>query len=100
MCLEEQDRLSERAAKVADAVRYIERNNPNIEHFLSQCDAYLAFNNDEEVSTFVNEVKALILQACSEFINSNTSDISAYRNLLQKLARRRVRDPRLKVFTT
>lgn len=100
MCPEEPNRLSERAAKVADTVRYLERNNPNIEHFLSQCDAYLAFNSDDGVSAFVNEVKALILHACSEFMNSNTSDISAYRNLLQKLARRRVRDPRLKVFTT
>ncbi|AIR88126.1 SIR2 family protein [Pseudomonas cremoricolorata] len=100
MCPEGQNRLSERAAQVADTVRYHERENPNIEHFLSQCDAYLAFNNDVEVSTFVNDVKALILHACSEFMNSDNSDISAYRNLLQKLARRRVRDPRLRVFTT
>ncbi|EPM9933765.1 TPA: SIR2 family protein [Pseudomonas aeruginosa] len=100
MCPEGQDRLSERAAQVADTVRYLERNNPNIEHFLSQCDAYLAFNSDAGVSAFVNDVKALILHACSEFMNSGNSDISAYRNLLQKLARRRVRDPRLRVFTT
>lgn len=55
MCPEEQNRLSERAAQVADTVRYLERNNPNIEHFLSQCDAYLAFNSDAGVSAFVKE---------------------------------------------
>lgn len=100
MCSGEQGVLSDHAESVTNVVRYLERNNPNIEHFLSQCDAYLAFNNDEGVSAFVNDVKAVILRACSDFIKSPASDLSAYRGLLQKLARRRVRDPRLKVFTT
>jgi hypothetical protein len=100
MCPDGQGVLSERAARVADTVRYRERENPNIEHFLSQCDSYLAFTEDAVVSAFVNDVKELILRACSDFLMHPTSDISAYRNLLQKLARRRVRDPRLKVFTT
>jgi hypothetical protein len=100
MCPDGQGVLSERAARVADTVRYRERENPNIEHFLSQCDSYLAFTEDAVVGAFVNDVKELILRACSDFLMHPTSDISAYRNLLQKLARRRVRDPRLKVFTT
>ncbi|WP_323141728.1 SIR2 family protein [Massilia phyllosphaerae] len=100
MCPDVQDVLSENAARVLDIVHYGERDNPNIEHFLSQCDSYLAFTENDVVSTFVNDVKALILRACSDFLTNPASDISSYRNLLQKLARRRVRDPRLKVFTT
>lgn len=100
MCSDDQGTLTERADHVANTVRYTERVNPNIEHFLSHCDAYLAFNEDQVVNTFVNEVKAVILHACTNFMCNSNSDISAYRNLLQKLARRRVRDPRLKVFTT
>lgn len=92
--------LTELAAQVAATVRYHETLNPNIEHFLSQCDAYLAFNDDADVRAFVSDVKAIILDACSAFLRAPNADISAYRHLLQKLARRRVRDPRLKVFTT
>lgn len=92
--------LTQNATQVMESVRYQERINPNIEHFLSQCDAYLAFNDDAAVKAFVSDVKAIILDACSAFLRAPTADISAYRHLLQKLARRRVRDPRLKVFTT
>ncbi|RWU17260.1 SIR2 family protein [Pseudomonas alkylphenolica] len=92
--------LTQQARQVMEAVRYLETTNPNIEHFLSQCDAYLAFNDDATVKVFVSDVKAVILDACSAFLRAPAADISAYRQLLQKLARRRVRDPRLKVFTT
>ncbi|MCW8885332.1 MAG: SIR2 family protein [Motiliproteus sp.] len=94
------DELAENAAKVCETVRYSELENPNIEHFLSQCDAYLLFNDDEEVSSFIVQVKKTILEACTSFLDDPNSDTSAYTSLLQKLARRRVRDPRLKVFTT
>lgn len=100
MCIDEQGTLSSTAMQITEKVRYTELESPNIEHFLSHCDAYLAFNNDQEVSAFVNTVKELILRACTDFIGNPSSDLSAYRELLQKLARRRVRDPRLKVFTT
>ncbi|WP_201762788.1 SIR2 family protein [Paraburkholderia hospita] len=94
------EQLREEAGQVCEKIRYGERENPNIEHFLSQCDAYLAFSADAQVESFVTAVKAQILELCSAFLTSEGSDISAYRYLLQKLARRRVRDPRLKVFTT
>ncbi|WP_336849424.1 SIR2 family protein [Pseudomonas juntendi] len=100
MCTPGSGDPTEAAARVMDVVHYKETINPNIEHFLSQCDAYLAFNKDATVKEFVSEVKAVILDACSAFLRAPTADISAYRQLLQKLARRRVRDPRLKVFTT
>lgn len=92
--------LTPAATTVCERVRYTERADPNIEHFLSQCDAYLAFCQDAEVQAFIVEAKSKILTLCSVFLQDSTSDISAYRHLLQKLARRRVRDPRLKVFTT
>lgn len=92
--------LKEKATNVCDKVQYFEKEYPNIEHFLSQCDAYLSFHNDVAVSDFLNEVKAIILEQCQKFINSGDSDLTSYMMLLQKMARRRVRDPRLKVFTT
>ncbi len=101
MCQEDdQSTLTELAAIACEKVRYAERQNPNIEHFLSQCDAYLAFNEDDEVVRFLLEVKEKILHQCTVFLSDPISDISCYRHLLQKLARRRVRDPRLKIFTT
>ncbi|NYH23839.1 SIR2 family protein [Paraburkholderia bryophila] len=92
--------LTAQGEMVCSKIHYGERENPNIEHFLSQCDAYLSFSADADVGSFVNDVKAQILELCSAFLTQEGSDISAYRYLLQKLARRRVRDPRLKVFTT
>jgi hypothetical protein len=92
--------IGEDAQEIMTKVRYVEEENPNIEHFLSQCDAYLLFNCDDSVEAFLNNVKSIILRECSTFLDTPKSDISSYENLLQKLARRRVRDPRLKVFTT
>lgn len=92
--------LTDAASAACQAVRYLPDGPPNIEHFLSQCDAYLAFDNDEKVTSFVVEVKREILKQCTTFLTDGLSDITAYQHLLQKLARRRVRDPRLRVFTT
>uniref|UniRef100_UPI0036DB4507 hypothetical protein n=1 Tax=Photorhabdus sp. RM322S TaxID=3342825 RepID=UPI0036DB4507 len=92
--------LKESAIKICERVRYNEIKYPNIEHFLSQCDAYLSFHDDAEVLNFLNDVKAVILDKCQSFINARTSDLTSYKMLLQKMARRRVRDPCLKVFTT
>jgi SIR2-like protein len=93
-------KLSDIAKTVLGKVKYEERENPNIEHLLSQCDAYLIFNEDAEVEAFLHHIKEIIIEQCSSFIDKADCDLSAYKNLLQKLARRRVRDPRLKIFTT
>jgi len=92
--------LHQSAISVMDKVRYQETENPNIEHFLSHCESYLQFENDQEVLDYVRDVKETILTECSDFLEEEGADISPYKMLLQKLARRRVRDPRLKVFTT
>ncbi|BCQ38006.1 hypothetical protein ERHA54_06090 [Erwinia rhapontici] len=92
--------LSEIAAAVSAKVMYLESQNPNIEHFLSNCESYLAFHQDAQVQEFLNRVRGIILDKCRSFITTGNCNLSAYRNLLQKMARRRVRDPRLKIFTT
>lgn len=94
------NQLKPDAETTIKTVKYTETENPNIEHFLSQCDSYLSFNKDSNVEKFINSVKEIIVNECSSFIGKAESDISTYELLLQKLARRRVRDPRLKVFTT
>ncbi|EIQ0124193.1 SIR2 family protein [Escherichia coli] len=98
--INEDGQLKPDAQIVCDKVKYKEREYPNIEHFLSNCEAYLAFHDDEEVLNFLNKVKTIILDKCRSFIDDGNCDLSAYINLLQKMGRRRVRAPRLKVFTT
>ena len=70
----------------------------NIEAFLSQAEAFLQVQNDECVRTFINECKKKILAECSEFLD--TEKLGAHQTFLHRLSRRRVRDQRLKVFTT
>jgi len=73
----------------------------NIEDFLSRCDAYLQVNNDDEVSSFVSPCKAKILEMCS-FCMADEKDekLVGHTTFLHRLSRRRVRDSRLKIFTT
>jgi hypothetical protein len=71
---------------------------PNIEEFLSLCDAYLQFKDDEDIKTLVNDFKSVILKECS-FVNDDTN-LTGHEIFLHRLSRRRVRDSRLKIFTT
>jgi hypothetical protein len=77
-------------------------NKENIEALLSQCDAYLQCNPAEaSVAKFVEVSKQTILRKCSEFIDpSKTDQLESHRTFLHKLSRRRVRDSRLRLFTT
>ena len=71
----------------------------NIEEFLSKAEAYLQVNEDDaDVKSFVNSSKKVILEMCSTFLN--VEKLEAHKTFLHRLSRRRVRDPRLKVFTT
>nr|WP_321459038.1 SIR2 family protein [uncultured Vibrio sp.] len=95
------EQLHESARATCRTVRYTDLESPNIEHFLSSCDAYLTvYPEDEAVKSFLTSCKAKILKACSEFLSTEGADISAYTETIRKLARRRTRDPRLRVFTT
>lgn len=97
---DEEGELKPIALSVCEKVKYQDVEYPNIEHFLSNCEAFLAFHHDGEVLEFLNEVKTIILNKCRDFLENGSSDLSSYVSLLQKMGRRRVRDPRLKVFTT
>lgn len=97
---ENKNQLTVEAKKICKKIRYNELEEPNIEHFLSACDAYQVVFDDKEVNAFISQVKSNVLSQCSDFLERPDSDISAYTELLRKLARRRIRDPRLKVFTT
>ncbi|ELH7952769.1 SIR2 family protein [Vibrio fluvialis] len=95
-----ESQLTSEAKSICEKVRYNELKEPNIEHFLSACDAYQAVFSDEEVGKFIDQVKSNVLSQCSDFLELPDSDISTYTELLRKLAKRRTRDPRLKIFTT
>jgi hypothetical protein len=87
------------ASKVSGLIKYDLRTpNPNIEDFLSRCDAYLQVNDDNSVGAFVGACKKVILDKCSAFLDVKKLD--GHKTFLHRLSRRRIRDPRLKVFTT
>lgn len=87
------------AIRTAKTINYdLKTLTPNIEEFLSKSEAYLQITDDTDVKSFVNSCKKVILEMCSTFLN--VGKLEAHKAFLHRLSRRRVRDPRLKVFTT
>lgn len=73
----------------------------NIEALLSRCDAYLQIKKSEQVEKFVSVSKGVILKKCSAFLDgADDSKLASHRTFLHRLSRRRVRDSRMKLFTT
>lgn len=70
----------------------------NIERFLSKIEAYLQVNEVETIKKYLNSCKQVILAKCSNFLRPEK--LGAHKTFLHRLSRRRVRDQRLKVFTT
>jgi hypothetical protein len=73
----------------------------NIEKLLTQCKLYVELFEGppkDAVSTFINDAEAAISSRVN-FLKEDT-DLSAHMMLLQKIARRGLRKPRAKVFTT
>jgi hypothetical protein len=90
---------NEDATRAATKINYdLKVLIPNIEEFLSKSEAYLQVKDDTDVKSFVNSCKKVILEKCSTFLN--VEKLEAHKTFLHRLSRRRVRDPRLKVFTT
>ncbi|MCK8515853.1 SIR2 family protein [Methylonatrum kenyense] len=85
------------AKRTAEKVNH-DLANKDIEAFLSRVEAFLLVNQDEHVSNFLNFSKEVILNECSTFLD--TGDLHDHKTFLHRLSRRRVRDQRLKVFTT
>lgn len=95
-------KLTEEATKVISEVKYdTDVEGENIEALLSRCDAFLQIQESADVTKFVTTSKEIILEKCTEFIDpSNDQQLSAHRTFLHRMSRRRVRDSRLKLFTT
>jgi len=98
---------NEKAIKIMNKVNFVEeKEGKNIEAFLSQCEAYLQVKEDKKVRDFVEHCKRVILDKCSEFLKDENAGVwfdeklEGHCTFLHRLSRRRVRDPRLKVFTT
>ena len=70
----------------------------NIEAFLSRVEAFLQVNPDTVVSDFLDSSKQVILDKCSTFLD--LKKLETHKTFLHRLSRRRVRDQRLRVFTT
>lgn len=93
------------AAKDAAKTTGYDLSVQNIEEFLSRCEAYLQVAEDSGISDFVISCKKIILEKCSAFLDpdqlaAHPESLDAHKMFIHRLSRRRVRDPRLKVFTT
>lgn len=73
-------------------------SDKNIEKFLSQIEAYLQVNEVKTIRRYLNSCKQVILTKCSSFLQPGK--LGAHKTFLHRLSRRRVRDQRLKIFTT
>jgi hypothetical protein len=95
-------KVSAAAEKVIAEIGYdTVAEKENIEALLSRCEAYLQVKKSEDVTAFITKSKKVILKKCSEFIDpADENQLAAHRTFLHRLSRRRVRDSRLKLFTT
>ena len=93
---------SDLAQKVLGHVGYdLETEGNNIETLLSRCDAYQQLRPRDAIREFVGQAKQVILKECSEFLSGASHEqLEAHSTFLRRVARRRARDPRLKLFTT
>ncbi len=92
---------SDATGKVLKALSYgAAKGEQDIEELLSRCDAFLSFNTDADVEAFRNEAVTKILARCREAANTPTHDLGPHKEFLRRLARRRARDTRLRLFTT
>lgn len=93
------DGPTKEALKIMKRIKFDDENEgKNIEALLSQCEAYLQLKEAKNVRKFVEHCKRVTLSKCSEFLKDEK--LEGHRTFLHRLSRRRVRDPRLKVFTT
>ncbi|MCB2302199.1 SIR2 family protein [Acinetobacter baumannii] len=75
-------------------------SNRNIEICLSHCEAYSQVSTTKEKTTiFIKKCKELILEKC-RFIKDKDAQLLGHKEFIRKLARRKSKDPRVKLFTT
>jgi hypothetical protein len=88
---------SDEAKSTATKVRH-DLADKNIEAFLSRVEAFLQVNEDDAVKKFLTSCKKGILEKCGVFLKPEK--LNAHRTFIHRLSRRRMRDRRLKLFTT
>jgi len=72
-----------------------------IENFLSRCQVakeFLEAAESKKVSDFLIKCEKTILKACTDFVVN--ADLEGHRTFLRRMARRRSKAPRLRLFTT
>ena len=72
-----------------------------IENLLSRCQMAKEFLDGisaKKVTEFLSAAEKMIWEACSQFLAS--ADLEGHQTFLRRMARRRLRAPRLKIFTT
>ncbi|MCC6151777.1 MAG: SIR2 family protein [Planctomycetes bacterium] len=72
-----------------------------IENLLSRCrmaGQFLDQQNATKVAAFLADAEQTIWKACSDFLKS--ANLESHQTFLRRMARRRLRAPRLKLFTT
>lgn len=87
--------------EVIDLIPKAKATDTNIEKLLTQCKIYVElFNNEssKKIQTFIETAEKAISKRVS-FV-SNDTDIKAHGAIIRKIARRGVRKPRAKFFTT
>ena len=75
--------------------------NKNVEKLLTLCKLYLALfddTNSATIATFVKTAEKAIVKRV-DFVR-DTTDLTSHRALVRKIARRGIRKPRAKLFTT
>lgn len=82
---------------------FLDEKKNNIEELLSLCESYIQINPEDDkaqdnVKKFYENCKDSILKTCN--FKTDETSLSAHKTFIHRLSRRRVRDSRLKVFTT
>lgn len=92
------EKPTDAAKATADKVNH-NLTDTNIERLLSRIEAFLQVNEgDKTVKDFLKSSKQGILDKCSAF--PDPGELDPHTIFLHRLARRRARDQRLRVFTT
>lgn len=72
-----------------------------IENLLSRCQIaaeFLSSDDQQSVTTFLEAAEKMIWKQCTDFLQN--ANLNGHKTFLRRMARRRLRAPRLKVFTT
>ncbi len=99
-CTKKDSNYTDNAKKIFKETGYniSDDNNVNFEELLSLCEAYLVIKKEKDVEEFIKSCKKEIISTCS--FSKTEASLSGHKTFIHRLSRRRVRDSRLKIFTT